>query len=454
LSSNKEFFDLTIIGSGIVGSSTAYILSKFTDVNNIAIFDKNSEAGKGNSDSSMNSKTLHEGFAETNYTIEKVLRMKLAGKLFRNYFRKIEFNKAGFSKEEIFSYIPYFVLAIEDETSLLEEKFTVVSKIFPEIKMLNKNEIYKLEPALIEGRNKEEKVEAFYKEDGISINFGNLAKFFIRELQKSNKNINYHFNEEVISIKKSGGFYEIKTRKSIYKSKVVFVASSANSFYLARKMGFLEDYSLVNVRGNYFVYPAVIKSKVYRIQIEKIPFVKIHADPNPFLASKNVEFGPTAELVLSKDYSKDLEFSYIFDEVIKNPSFIRSVYGILADKDIRSFLFKNILYRIPKAGKALFVMEARKIIPKLKNDLLVFKKGGIRPQIVDNVQRKLILGEKIFIFDNLIFAVTPSPGASASLLNAIEVSSLICKMLDKEVYLEKIMKFFEISNEDLKFMKL
>jgi hypothetical protein len=55
----------------------------------------------------MNSKTLHEGFAETNYTIEKVLRMKLAGKLFRNYFRKIEFNKAGFSKEEIFSYIPY-----------------------------------------------------------------------------------------------------------------------------------------------------------------------------------------------------------------------------------------------------------------------------------------------------------------------------------------------------------
>lgn len=454
MSLSKEIFDLAIIGSGIVGSSVIYTVTKYTNINNIAIFEKNIEAGLGNSDFSKNSKTLHEGFAETNYSIDKMYRMKVAGKLFRNYLSKNDFEKFNFKREEIFSYLSYFVLAIENEVKFLEEKYKRIVKAFPDVKLLNAKEIEKIEPALMNGRSKGEKVEALYKKDGVSINFGKLSKIFIKEASKSKKKVSYRFNEEVLSLEERDDLYEIKTKKGKYLAKTVFVSSSANSFYLAKKMGYLENYSLVNIRGNYCMYPNVIKSKVYRVQIEKIPFVEIHADPNPFLKDTPVEFGPTAEFVLSKDYYKDIEFSYILDEVIKNPSFVRSLYGILKDEEIRKFLTKNVIYRIPIVGKSFFAKQAKKIIPKLKENLLIFRKGGIRPQLIDNAQRKLILGEKLFVFNNLIFAITPSPGASASLLNAIEVTSLISKMLGKEIYLDSIIKYFEIDEEDLKFINL
>ena len=44
--------------------------------------------------------------------------------------------------------------------------------------------------------------------------------------------------------------------------------------------------------------------------------------------------------------------------------------------------------------------------------------GGTRPQIVNNTTRKLEMGEAKLTGDNIIFNITPSPGASTCLGNA------------------------------------
>jgi Predicted dehydrogenase len=456
-SNNKkeELLDVAIIGGGIVGTSLLFTLANFTGVKRIALFEKNKELGQGNSNYRNNSKTLHEGFAETNYSLEKMKRMKIAGILFRGYLRRSKVIKEGLiRKEEVFSEVPFFVLAINEEIDLLETKYEQIKNLFPEVKLLNRKEIFNLEPNIVKGRNKNERIEAIFKENGLALNFGNIAKTLAQDSLIKDKDIKILKNQEINEIKDRDDYFELKTNGNLFYSKFVYVSSSANSFYFAKKMGFLENFSLLNIRGNYYSYPPVINSKVYRVQIEKIPFVQIHADPNPFLKNKSVEFGPTAEIILSNEYAKDFDLNYIYNYLIKDKDTIYSIINIFKDSDIRKFIFKNVLYRFPKVGKWLFAIEAKKIVPKLNVDYLEFNKGGIRPQLVDNSQAKLVLGEKQFAFNNIMFAITPSPGASASILNSIESSNYICKQLDVKFNIDDLLNYFKLEVEQIKDIKL
>jgi malate dehydrogenase (quinone) len=68
----------------------------------------------------------------------------------------------------------------------------------------------------------------------------------------------------------------------------------------------------------------------------------------------------------------------------------------------------------------LFLQDARKIVPSLKYKDLHFGKGlgGIRPQVVNTITKKLEMGEAEIVGGNILFNITPSPGASVSLKNA------------------------------------
>jgi malate dehydrogenase (quinone) len=79
----------------------------------------------------------------------------------------------------------------------------------------------------------------------------------------------------------------------------------------------------------------------------------------------------------------------------------------------------------------LFIKEVRKIVPSLKLNELHYANGigGTRPQIVNNTTRKLEMGEAKLAGDNIIFNITPSPGASTCLGNAYSDTQEIMKFL-------------------------
>jgi L-2-hydroxyglutarate oxidase LhgO len=85
-----------------------------------------------------------------------------------------------------------------------------------------------------------------------------------------------------------------------------------------------------------------LKSKVYRIQIEKIPFVAIHADPNPFITEPILEFGPTAKLCFSKKLLKDFDLEYFIEDFLSNYRLMNSLVNLLKESEIRRFMFKNL----------------------------------------------------------------------------------------------------------------
>ena len=108
-----------------------------------------------------------------------------------------------------------------------------------------------------------------------------------------------------------------------------------------------------------------------------------------------------------------------------------SLLKIVFDKVLLSYIFFNFLYDLPFIGRRLFIREIRKIVPSIKLNELKFAKGigGTRPQIVNNTTRKLEMGEAKLSGENVIFNITPSPGASTCLGNAYSDTSKIIEFL-------------------------
>jgi malate dehydrogenase (quinone) len=88
--------------------------------------------------------------------------------------------------------------------------------------------------------------------------------------------------------------------------------------------------------------------------------------------------------------------------------------------DIRNYILRNLLYEVPWLRRRLFLADVRKIVPGLRLEDLRFAEGygGVRPQLIDRRQRRLMLGEvSIPAVPGLIFNVTPSPGGTCCLGN-------------------------------------
>ncbi len=97
------------------------------------------------------------------------------------------------------------------------------------------------------------------------------------------------------------------------------------------------------------------------------------------------------------------------------------------------------MFEVPYINKKLFLQDARKIVPSLSDEDISYAKGfgGVRPQILDKKNKKLMLGEaSINTGEGIIFNMTPSPGATSCLGNAVRDVEAICEYLgltfDKE----------------------
>jgi len=169
------------------------------------------------------------------------------------------------------------------------------------------------------------------------------------------------------------------------------------------------------------------------VQNPKLPFAALHGDPD-ILANGFTRFGPTA-LALPKlerytggtymDFAKTLNF---------DTNILKIFLDLLSDKDIRNYIFRNFMFEVPYINKKLFVKDARKIVPSLELDDIRYAKGfgGVRPQVLDKKNKKLMLGEaSINPGTGIIFNMTPSPGATSCLGNAERDTKMICTYLNK-----------------------
>ncbi len=443
--SSSNQYDLLIIGAGVSGSALLYLCTKYTDIKHIAVIEKYAAPARVNSLSSNNSQTLHCGDIETNYTLDKALKVQRAASMLRNYA-----TAQPDAHHIIFKY-PKMVLGVgADECELLKKRYKIFSSHYPNLKLLDKKAIARIEPnvSMHGDKFREDEIIALGSTDEYTaVNFEALSRSFVRQAQieadkHSEKTVDIHYNEYVDHITIEHGSFFVETKSVCYRARSMVACAGGHSLKLAHDLGYGHHYSVLPIAGSYYFTPHVLNGKVYTVQNDALPFAAIHGDPD-VLVPGETRFGPTALVlpILERYNFKTLpDFFQVF-------RFDRRVAKVLWDllrvKDIRHYMFKNMLFEIPLIRKWLFLKDVRKIIPSLKlRDLKFAKKvGGIRPQLIDKDHCKLLMGEaKIDTGTGSIFNMTPSPGGTSCLENAEIDMRTIAKHLGATIDEEALKK--------------
>ena len=409
---------VAILGGGITGSSIFHILSKYTNINSIALIEKAGKLGEINSKENNNSQTLHFGDIEANYSTEKASSSKEASQMVVRYLERLDKKDCDIYKKS-----HKMLLAVgEKEVATFEKRQNEFEQIFPNFKKITKEKIAKIEPEIVSGRKQSEKIMAGYSEDGWVVDFGALAKNLAQEATKNNPNAEIFTNTKVTSIAKKDGGFEIITNNGIFWADVVVVAMCSHSLMFAKELGYGEEYSIRPVGGNFYTSSRkVLNGKVYTMQSGKLPFAGVHGDPN--IHNENeTRFGPTANVMPFLERNNIATFGDFLKSTLSDKQSAIALLKVLSEKTLLTFLLKNLIYEIPYFGPRAYAKMCQKIIPTLRYE--DFKNGktkaGIRPQLINNKTQKLQMGEIEIEGEKILFNITPSPGASACIKNAVK----------------------------------
>ncbi|WP_297988620.1 FAD-dependent oxidoreductase [uncultured Campylobacter sp.] len=431
----EKHYEVIIIGGGITGSALAYVLAEFSGIKNIALLEKYEGLATLNSKASANSQTIHCGDIETNYDLQKATEVKRKADMIVKYCQK-----HGYENKFLFQGQKMALGVGESEVELIKERFEKFKELYPYLQLFDKEELKKIEPKLVfDGRGEEraEDIVAMGVQSGVytTIDYGAMANSFVQNAKNvEGKTCDLYLNTEVQNITKVGDKFYIRTANRLSLSAdFVVVDAGAHSLWLAHKMGLGQDLSTICIAGSFYLTKQkLLNGKVYMMQNPKLPFAALHGDPD-LLAGGCTRFGPTA-LTMPKleRYKGCRSVPEFFQSLNFDMDVAKVIWQNFGDSEVRDFLIRNIGFEIPILGKKLFVKNARKIIPSIREEDIYYAKGfgGVRPQVISHSQKKLLLGEaRIGENPGIIFNMTPSPGATSCLGNALRDAKSACEYL-------------------------
>jgi len=431
----KKHYDVLVIGGGISGAALFYELAHYTDIKTIGLLEKYDRLSKLNSAGTSNSQTIHFGDIETNYTLEKARKVKETANMVVKYCLKY-----GHDNDFMFAHQKMAIGVGDEEVAYIKKRFEEFKELYPYLELFDKAKLAQIEPTLIydaSGNERPEDVVGMGVEGGeySTVDFGKMSESLVKEAQKAEgKTTDVYFNSQVLSIKKLGDIHVVMTKDNTFTADFVVVNAGAHSLFLAHEMGYGLEYACLPVAGSFYMSrKKILKGKVYMVQHPKLPFAALHGDPD-ILAGENTRFGPTA-LVLPK-LERYVNGTYLdfFKTLQLDMNVAKVFFDLLKDSDIRNYIFRNFLFEIPKYGKELFIKDARKIVPSLALEDIEYAKGfgGVRPQVINKKEQKLMLGEaSVNPGTGIVFNMTPSPGATSCLGNARRDVRLVCEYLGR-----------------------
>ncbi len=420
-------YDVVIIGGGISGTALLFLLARYTDLKNIALIEKCTDIAALNSHGRNNSQTLHCGDIETNYTLEKARQVQRSANMLINYVTRLS------DTQDVLHRYSKMVLGVgPQECEALRQRFALFSPHYPAMRLMERDEIARIEPAVVRGR-KEEIVALGATDEYSAVDFQGLAASFARHARHSrHSDVDIMLGTTVGKISPTAGGFHIDTSQERLHARSVVVSAGGHSLLFAQTMGYGHEYACLPIAGSFYFTPRLLNGKVYTVQNDKLPFAAIHGDPD-ILVNGKTRFGPTALMLPMLERYNYKTVPDFFKTFSLDKGVRKTMFDLLGSADVRNYMLKNILFEIPYIRQRLFLKDARKIVPSMKLSDLSFAKGfgGIRPVMIDKVHAKLHLGEaKIVPGNGIIFNMTPSPGATSCLANGEQDLRTIVAQLD------------------------
>ena len=279
----KQIHDVLIIGAGVTGTMIARELSKYQL--DVVVLDKNNDAGDATS--SANSAIIHSGYDPE------------PGSL------KAKFNVLGNAKypklvEELdvpFIQCGSLTIALEDEQLPVLKDLAERSKLNGvEVKLLNKEEVIKMEPNI----NPEVKGALFAPTAGIVDPFNLVVHAMENAIDNG---VAFLRNHEVLDVKKEDGVYTVKTNKEDLFAKVVVNAAGVKSDRIAAMVEDI-DWAITPRKGEYFLLDHYAEGLVNHT-IFPLPSKKGKGVLVSQTSSGNYIVGPSSELADPDDVATD-----------------------------------------------------------------------------------------------------------------------------------------------------
>ena len=425
----SEHTDLIIVGGGISGASLLYTVAKFTDVDRVTLIEKEREIAAVNSHRTNNSQTLHFGDIETNYTLEKAEAVKEGAELLAGYL------EAADPEREMHSKRSKMVLGVGDEeVAKLEERYheNGFGDLFGKLREIGREEIAELEPNVVKGRDPDTELKALQTPDGYVVDYGAVAESFV-DAAREEDGVGVHLGTTVTGVDETGEGFTVETDDGDFETDAVVVAAGSHSLQFAKQMGYGENMSLLPVAGSFFLADDLLNGKVYTLQMKKLPFAAVHGDADVH-DQRVTRFGPTAKLVPALERGELSTVTDFGDVFGFDPDSFLSYASILSDRILFPYVVRNLVYDVPAIGKRAFLPNVQKVVPTVGVDDIerATGYGGVRPQIVDTETKELDMGEAKITGDGILFNITPSPGASTALKNAMADVQTVLDFFDDD----------------------
>jgi malate dehydrogenase (quinone) len=432
----ENHYEVVVVGGGISGSALFYELARYTDIKKIALLEKYDALATLNSKGTSNSQTIHFGDIETNYTAQKAANVKRTAQMIVKYCLQ-----HGYEEKFMFSHQKMALGVGEEEVAYMRKRYEDFKEIFPYLEVYEKDKLKEIEPKLVFDENGNERPEPIVgvgaQGEYSTVDFGAMSESLVENaMNDESTQTDIFFNAEVTKIEQLGDIHQLTTRDGkIFTADYVIVNAGAHSLYLAHRMGHGLEYGCLPMAGSFYLTTKkILNGKVYMVQNPKLPFAALHGDPD-ILANGYTRFGPTALALPKLERYHGNKTVIDFIQTLQFDSKVASIFkDLLKDSTIRNYVLRNFLFEVPFLNKRLFLKDARKIVPSLQLEDIEYAKGfgGVRPQVLNKAEQKLMLGEaSVSPGTGIIFNMTPSPGATSCLGNAERDAKLACEHLGK-----------------------
>ncbi len=391
-------YDVTIVGAGIIGLSTALTLLERHPGLKIALLEKGNDIAQ--QQTGHNSGVIHSGI----------------------YYRPGSF-KAQFCVEGRASMvkfcqeneIPYReigkVIVATDEVQrerlkVLEERGT--ANDVEGLRLVDQDELAELEPH-VRG------VAALFAPKTGIVNYQDVSRVYADKVQAAGAEI--HLNSKVESFERHNGLIYVETENGEFVAKNIINCAGLHSDRIARLMGVDPGLHIIPFRGEYYTIKKereyLVKHLIYPVPDPAFPFLGVHFTHN---MKGYVEAGPNAVLAMRREGYRKRDFSI-------GDSWETFTFGGFWKMTARDW--KTGFYEVNRSlRKSVFIKDLQKMIPEIQKSDLGAGGSGVRAQAVDN-HGNLLDDFRIAQTEGAVHVLNaPSPGATSSLVIGNKVADM------------------------------
>ncbi len=384
----NTYYDVIIIGGGIIGFSTAFQLLKHDKTLRVAVLEKEPELGLHQT--GRNSGVIHAGV----YYQPGSLKAQFCLEGCRDI-------KAFCTEHRIPFKVPGKLITATNQQELiwmqaLIERCTQNSLT---VEKLSISDTQKMQPGL-------RTAGAFFvKETGI-VNWRQVCKKYAELFEQQGGRIFYE--EKVVSITESARDIVTRTNKNVYTSGYLITCAGLYADRLVKMNGLNADFKIVPFRGEYFrlspAYDEYIKHLIYPVPNPALPFLGVHFTPQ---ITNYVTVGPTAVLAFARE-------GYTWKKIN-----IKDCAEICTYWPAWKLILKNFSNTIDEFRSSVFkrhyLKTVQKYFPNIKRPDFSRYPAGVRAQAVDKTGK--FIQDFLFVESNrsLHTCNAPSPAATSSL---------------------------------------